>query len=194
MPNRTFKNQLIYEYKDSMKSIIATTRFNNKTWQENRDFLQRAGETGLLPRKVQCLYPCSIPIGTTVPIFSKMFILEMNNELNHIMGIGLIKHESPEYNKYQVYENTKYNEFSYKGGYRIDREELTEEERGVLRELETLCFKGRRHQKRLQGIKAFPYDILYDYRAEKEVDLVVVVAEMFKRRFLTQPDPLPPSV
>jgi len=122
-----------------------------------------------------------------------MFILEMNNDTNQIMGIGLIKHESPEYNKYPVYENTKYNEFSYKGGYRIDREELTEDELTVLRDLETLCFKGRRHQKRLRGIKAFPYDILYDYRAEKDVDLVVAVAEMFKSRFMVRPEPPPPS-
>lgn len=184
MPIRIFTNKEVYEYKESMKSILATTRFNNKTWDENQDFMKHAVVNGSLSNKIQCLYPCSIPIGANIPVYAKIFVMEMNNETNQIMGIGLLRNESPEYNKYPVYDNVKYNQFSYYGCYHVYRHDMTDEELGVVRELERMCFKGRRHQKRLQGIKAFPYDILYDYFSESGCDLVVEVAEMFKRRFI----------
>jgi hypothetical protein len=184
MPIRVFENKEVYEYTDTMKSILATTRFNDKTWSENQEFVQQAIRRGELSNRTQCLYPCSIPIGSNIPVFANVFVLEMNNETNQILGIGLLKNESPEYNKYPVYETVKYNQFSYQGLYHIHRHDMTEEEMVFLRDLEKMCFKGRRHQKRLQGIKAFPYDILYNYLTETQHDLVVEIAGMFKRRFL----------
>jgi hypothetical protein len=182
MPIRTFKDRpTIGEYKSNMKSILATTRFNNKTYQENRIFLETTKD---IPQKVKCLYNCSIPIASTIPVFSNLFVLEMNNETNQIMGIGLIKNQSPEYNKYPIYSDPKYNQYSYQGSYRIDRSELTEPELAIVRVLEAWCFRGRRHLKRLQGIKAFPYDILYDHKTTTDHDIVIEIADMFKTRFL----------
>jgi hypothetical protein len=63
---------------------------------------------------------------------------------------------------------------------------FTEEEELLVKDLEKMCFKGRRHLKRLQGIKAFPIDMLYDYREANKTDLVVEVAAMFKRRFMKE--------
>jgi hypothetical protein len=184
MPNRKYQNLEIYEYKTQMKSILATTRFNTATFQENRDFIVRGLANKTLPPKLQCLYNCSEPIASTVPIYTKLFVLEMNNETNQIMGIGLIKNQSPEYNKYPIHSAGKYNQFAYHGVYRIDRSDFSPEELDIVKVLETMCFRGRRHQKRLQGIKAFPYDMLFDYKVSTECDIVVFVADMFKNRFL----------
>ena len=185
MPIRTFDDNTT-AYKTNMKSILATTRFNNKTWQENRAFLEKATNNGDLPVKTKCLYNCSIPIASTIPIFANLFVLEMNNEINQIMGIGLLKNQSPEYNKYPIYSDAKYNQYAYQGTYHIDRAEMTDEELELVRILEKWCFRGFRHQKRLQGIKAFPYDILYDYKASTQRDVAVEIANMFKTRFLSK--------
>lgn len=186
-----------------------TTRFNQQTWQENQSFLQRAKADGTLPEHTDCIYPCSQPVSQFIWTERKMIVLEMNNELNQIVGIGLITNR-PVYNKYHVYETVKYNTYAYLGKYHILRSDMTEEEEELMVLLDRWCFKGKRHQKRLQGIKAFPIDILYDHMeaetaaaaaatdttatttivdvvvvvAEKKGDIMTALAGMFKRRFL----------
>ena len=184
MPIRTLPSH-IKSYKKELKSLLATTRFNDETWKQNQEFLQMAHQTGQISNRIQCIYPSGIIISKSIPYQANVFILEMNNEQNKIMGIGLIKNTTPEYNKYSVYSNSKYNQFSYQGGYRIDYQEFTEEEIPVINLLEKLCFKGHRHQKRLNGIKAFPNDILYDYlhhkEEEKRIDIMQEITKMFKK-------------
>jgi hypothetical protein len=167
-----------------MKSFLATTRFNHVTWKENQDFLQTSIADGTLSAKIQCLYPCSVAIGETVPMSANIFVLEMNNDTNQLMGIGLIKNTIPAFHKYTVYSDDKYNTYVYQGAYHIPREDLGEDELKILRVLEHCCFKGKRHQKRMQGIKVFPHDMLYDSFAQDGQDLVQEIAGMFKRRFL----------
>lgn len=188
MPNRRFEKPEVYAYMSTMKTRLATTRFNDKTWVENQRFLHQSKEDGTLTEKTKCIYPCSVVIGGNVPITTNLMVLEMNNEQNRIMGIGLIKNQIPSYNKYKVYEMDKYNTYTYMGGYHIYREEVSEEEEQTMKILEQLCFRGRRHQKRLLGIRLFPCDILYDYREQHENDLIVEVTQMFKRRFHKNPE------
>lgn len=187
MPTRKYTNTAVYEYKSNMKSILATTRFNNTTLQENQLFLENAKTNGIISLKTKCLYNCTNPIASTIPVFATIFVLEMNNEINRIEGIGLIKNLSPEYGKYPIYSNSKYNEYTYQGFYHIHRYDMNEEETKIVLLLEGWCFRGKRHQKRLQGIKAFPYDILYDYLTATGTDIVTEIANMFKTRFLFKP-------
>ena len=185
MPKRVFQSDVM-TYVATLKTVLTTTRFNNKTWNENQEYLKRCHEEGVLSKKIQCIYPCSVVISATIPYQSNMFVLEMNNETNKMMGIGLVKNITPEYNKHVVYENERYNAFTYQGGYHIGVGEMTEEEKMVISKLEMLCFKGKRHQKRMVGIKAFPMDILYNYknRQENSVDFIQEITKMFKTRFL----------
>ena len=188
MPKRRFKPE-VKMYVNTLKSFIATTRFNNKTWKENQEYLQHGHKSGEISNKIKCIYPSNSVISETIPYQSNVFVLEMNNETNHILGIGLIRNSPPEYNKHHVYQKEDYNQFTYKGSYHIKTSELTEDEKLVIRELETLCFKGKRHQKRMNGIKAFPLDILYDYMNkpegdQKQHDFVCEIAAMFKTRFI----------
>ena len=177
MPIRKLSDKCISEYKIHLKSYLMTTRFTNKTFNENRQFLK----TDSLNPLIKCIYPCAETI-KSVPS-QTMFILEMNNEQNSIVGIGFINN-FPICNKYDVYENKKHNTFAYLGKYRIDRSEMNEEEEKIMIILDMFCFKGKTHLKRLLGIKLFPIDVLFNYRESNNVDFVAFITQMFKTRFL----------
>ena len=174
MPVRKYQNKEVYEYRSKLKGNIFTTRFNNKTYEENREFCKKNSKMG-------CIYSAEEPIGQNINIQAIILVLEMNNEKNRVMGIGMIQN-NPIYKKYEVYQEGRYNTFSYVGKYRIDREEITEEEEEIMKVFDILCFKGSRHLKRLKGIKAFPIDMLYG--CSKIKDLVEFVTNMFKKRFI----------
>ena len=182
MPRRKISDPLVYEYMQTMKSFLATTRFNNTTWSENQHFITNS-PIDVLDPKIKCVYPCSAILSGQLPLDSSIFVLEMNNETNLIEGIGLIRHKPPHFRKYHVYTQEKYNEYSYQGAHHIHRADITEEEMVYWQQLEKYCFKGRRHQKRMTGIKLFPPDILYEHKMSSECDLVQIIATMFKTRY-----------
>jgi hypothetical protein len=185
MPKRKLAPEIETHY-SNLKTCLATTRFSTQTWKENQEYINRAVENNTLPKNIKCLYPCPVVIGETIPYNKNILVLCMCNTTNQIVAIGLIKHTAPQFNAHQVYEKAEYNRFTYMGGYQILRAEFTPEELTVIQVLETLCFKGSRHQKRLLGIKLFPQDILYTVlnRETNPFDLVGEVTQMFKRRFL----------
>lgn len=157
-----------------MQKHIATTRFNNKTWKENYEFIKRNDK--------KCIYSVE-SINAQIPTQTIFFVLEMNNDENRIMGIGLVKN-NPKYKKYNVHENDKYNKYSYIGNYRIDRKEMTPQEEVIMKVFDKFCFKGCYHLKRLKGIKIFPKSILNE--CNKVLDLTEYITNMFKRRFSTE--------
>ena len=73
-----------------------------------------------------------------------------------------------------------YHRFIYVGKYRIDRNEMNNDEENIMKVFDILCFTGNRHMKRGQGLTTFPIDILY--RCSKVMDLVVFINNMFKNR------------
>jgi len=110
-----------------------------------------------------------------------MFVLEMNNDTNRIMGIGMVKNH-PICNKYRVYRHGNYNRYVFTSKYRIDRSDMTEGEEKIMQAFDILCFTGNCHMKRGQGLKAFPMIMLF--RCLEVVDLVKFVTEMFKNRMV----------
>ena len=173
MPKRKF-NIEVYEYMALSKSVIATTRFNNKTYDENKLF--REDKT----HPFGCIYTCIQPVSQYIRPDTDIYVLEMNNETNRIMGIGLIRND-PIYNKFNIYQEEKYNVFSYIGNHRIDRTEMTDKEEQIMQIFDILCFKGKRHMKRLKGIKTFALDMLYN--CKHIIDLVDFIKNSFKTRF-----------
>lgn len=165
----------IVKYKQSLKHVIATTRFNNYTWLENQQFRETHTQIG-------CIYPCPELTSQSIHADAILFILEMNNETNKIMGVGMVRNR-PSTQPYRVYSNGNYNRYSYVGKMRIDRKQMTEEEDRIMKVFDILCFRGPRHMKRLQGIKSFPPDILY--RCHRIVDLNDFISKMFKTRMQT---------
>lgn len=175
MPKRKF-NRDITEYISLSKSLIATTRFNNTTYYENKSYREDVNHT------FGCIYTCTQPITPYIRQDIDIYVLEMNNETNRIMGIGLI-HNEPIYNKYFVYQEQKYNVFSYVGNYRIDRNDMTTQQEEIMQVFDILCFKGKRHMKRLKGIKTFPQDMIYNCR--HVIDLNKFIQKSFKQKFTT---------
>lgn len=160
------------EYCASIKTPIVTTRFNNDTWMENIEYRKTHPMLG-------CIYATPEMNSDKMVPESILFVLEMNNDQNRIMGIGMVRNRAL-IKKHRVYTNENYNRYAYVGKHRIDREEMTVEEDTIMRAFDALCFTGARHMKRLQGIKSFPTDMLY--RCKHIKDLVAFVREMFKTR------------
>ena len=163
---REFERQLTGSY-------LLTTRFNNKTLQEYRDYCDKKKFTG-------CLYNTSTLVSKRIPLNTNLYILEMNNDINKIIAVGLVIND-PIYRKYNVYSEANLNIYSYSGKYRIERETMNEEEEFIMQIFDNLCFKGSTHMKRGQGITSFPSKVLY--RCKNIMDLVKPIEDMFKKRF-----------
>lgn len=161
------------EYRKNMRHTLATTRFTQTTWEENCT-------SRMINPTAKCIYGTPVQISRQVLMDSNVFVLEMNNDTDKIMGIGLIKNR-PIVGKYVVYSRGNYNRYVYAGKHRIDREDMTELEKAILKLLEELCFRGTNHSKRGQGITGFPIKIQYK-SAELGLHLMESVCEMFKKR------------
>jgi hypothetical protein len=150
-----------------------TSRFNNQTWEENMKFREKH-------KKIGCIYCSPAPLSEQIPNDMGLFVLEMNNDRNRIMGIGIVTNH-PRIQKYNVYENGNFNRYSFVGKNRIDRNEMTESEEEIMKVFDILCFTGNKHMKRGQGLKLFPSEMLY--RISFRLNLVDFIKEMFKKRF-----------
>lgn len=160
------------QYTKNLNKHIVTTRFNNSTWKENEQFREKNPNIG-------CIYAVPETVTQRIQIDNIMFVLEMNNDENKIMGVGMVKNH-PHIGKYRVYSNGNYNRYSYIGKYRIDRTEMTALEEDVFKAFDIFCFKSPFHMKRGQGLRAFPLHILYN--CIKVMDLVEFIIKMFKAR------------
>jgi hypothetical protein len=160
------------DYTNNLKHYLMTSRFTNATWRENVIYREKYKNIG-------CIYCAPQQVSKSIAIDKIMFILEMNNETNKIMGIGMVRNHYY-CNKYNVYEEGNYNRYVYVGKNRIDRTEMNDEEEIIMKIFDILCFYGTTHSKRGQGLKCFPIPMLY--RCSKKMDLVDKVAEIFKRR------------
>jgi hypothetical protein len=171
---KKIQKQLVADYKKELRNFLLTSRFNNQTWCENEEYRKRNSN-------IKCIYCSPDKIAQNIPIDAITFILEMNNDTNKIMGIGMVRNH-PIMNKFHVYENGNYNRYVYVGKNRIGRESMTEEEEKVMQVFDVLCFKGNQHMKRGKGITSFPIDMLY--RCSKKLDLVKFISQMFKNRII----------
>ena len=70
---------------------LACTRFNNQTYQENKNYRIQSNEP--------VIYCSGFKIRTTYSPGALIFVIEMNNSTNKIEGIGFIKNK-PESRKY----------------------------------------------------------------------------------------------
>jgi hypothetical protein len=156
---------------------LITSRFSNSTWDENRKFISKK-------QKLGCVYCAPSMMSVKIALDSTLFVLEMNNDINEIMGIGKVKNH-PKIRKYSVYMNQNYNRYVFTGKNRIDRADMDDEEEEIMRAFDILCFKGNYHMKRGHGLLAFPPVLLY--RIMPVIDLVQFVYNMFdKRNLLTK--------
>ena len=171
------KERIFLQRKFELEHIISkgfylgSSRFTDETWRENRKFC--------IENNINTAYSCPIPISTRIPNDVLIGVLEMNNDTNRIIGIGLIYNRTA--HKVWVYEHGNYNRNTYIGKRRIDRSEMTETEEKLMVMLDSYCFKGNGHLKRGQGITSFPIKYLFE-SYEKEFDILQEIKNMFNSR------------
>jgi hypothetical protein len=150
---------------------LASTRFNTETWKQNQSWRDSNEYKG-------CVYGSPVRIKEDVPIGANIIVLEMQNDINKIVGIGQIRNNLALDRKYNIYDWGNYNRYTYKGEFRIDRNSCNEEEDKVMAILDQLMFKGSRHLKRGSGITCLPPWIVHN----RHMDFTEKITNMFKER------------
>ena len=133
---------------------VCITRYNDKTWAERTAWLAANPE-------YTCIYKSPVAIKSNIPYESPLFVIEMNNDTNQIMGIGRIVNEIRADRSYRIYADQNYNRYTYLGRQRVDRAGImqSKQDAGIIETLERLLFYGARHAKRGQGIHELPAHI-----------------------------------
>ena len=168
---------------------VLTTRFNNDTWNENVAFRNKYNYVG-------CIYNSPRLMSPKVKPDSIVYMLEMNNTLNRIEGIGSIINCPVLHKHYKIHGDANYNRFAFQSRIRLDRQEIESENSELLELLETLCFKGKTHVKRGHGFmsisaKAIQLNDAHDitervHRLFMREENVVAVAEIQEKKLLKE--------
>lgn len=155
--------------------FLATTRFNKQTLEENRNFIKNNNINGVV-------YGAPLRINEKYPLGCFIFVIEMNNDINEIIGISIIKNRIVFDNKdieYNIYTDRNFNRYIYKGKYLISREYIIEKNPTLVSIIENILFKGKSHLKRISGIAVIKDKLLYDRRCQG-MNLLNEVNEIFK--------------
>lgn len=151
---------------------IATTRFSDFTFKENRLWREEREYTG-------CIYGTPLMMTSKIETGRPTLMIEMNNDRNRIEGIGFLFNRPCEDNYRRIYSDPNTNRYIYQGRYRLDRSVVVDEYyKKVLWTLDMLLFKGAGHSKRSIGLTRLPAWLMfniYDY------DFGEVIWEMFEK-------------
>jgi hypothetical protein len=153
--------------------MLASTRFNEKTLSERNAYMDG---------KPFICYGTQNKIKSTIPLNAILFVVEMNNEKNQIVGIGLIRNYISA-DKHFIYEDQNYHRYVYLGKYRITREEMEEKDEEMVKLFDLILFKGYTHIKRQTGITIISQKLLCDDRL-RGANLLERVKELFKNKYL----------
>jgi len=137
---------------------IASTRFNTDTYNENILYRKKS--------EIPVIYGTSIRIHEKYDVGALMFVIEMNNDDNRIEGIGLIRNTMVYDKKHDIYNNSDYNRYLYKGDYWISRDIILEKDTEIVEICDTVLFKGKSHLKRVSGISVLTTQLFtnWDYK------------------------------
>jgi hypothetical protein len=155
---------------------VVSTRFNEITYQENKDYRAKKN-MGIFA----CIYCASQPMSPKIIPESLVFVIEMNNTLNQVEGIGLIQN-IPLINMYNVYDIRNFNRYIYKGKYRINRDELIEKDGKIIEILDYILFKEKTHMKRGAGFTRVT-EKLWKHRKCEEINIPVWIRSIFLEKF-----------
>ena len=131
---------------------VVTGRFNNETLNRNYEYRNKYG--------FKCLYSCPSELSPKIPYNTPVFVIEMNNSLNQIEGIGLIKNKVDTKKYYKVHSDANTNRYTYIGNYFLDRETIEKFNPLLLSILDDILFKGKTHSKRGSGLTLIPEKVL----------------------------------
>ena len=78
---RVYRKQL-RSFEKNLRNRILTSRFTTSTWNENELYRNKHNNIG-------CIYCCPDPISKSIKLDTNLFILEMNNDTNKIIGVEI---------------------------------------------------------------------------------------------------------
>ena len=131
---------------------VVTGRYNDETWEATTRYRER--------KNLACIYAPPHRLAETIDLNSPVFVIEMNNSKNQIMGIGLIKNKLVTDKVYKVQEDSNCNRYIYIGEYHISREILDDYNPQLVYVLDEILFKGYTHSKRGSGLTRIPEKVL----------------------------------
>jgi hypothetical protein len=181
---------------------VVTTRFNKDTWNENFEYRKRIREFEMKEKNddgsvddadtvklTRCIYGAPQKLTEKIGNNELVFVVEMNNTVNKVEGVGLIRNQV--LNKtdnafyYRVYKNGNYNRYIYKSAYHLDRRTLETLCERLVVILDFICFKGKTHLKRGSGFTRIP-DKLYEHKICEGFHMKSMLREVFKTYYTTQ--------
>lgn len=147
-------------------STVVTGRYNTETWQETKNYRERIRRA--------CIYGPPNRISESIPLSSPVYVIEMNNSTNKIMGIGLIKNKVVTDRVYKIHKDTNFNRYIYIGDHHLSRELIELYNPWLVDVLDNILFKGYTHSKRGSGLmripeKALKHPICQDINIRKEI-------------------------
>ena len=104
--------------------FILTSRFSNETWNES----QRIRNSNNL----SCVYGSTTQICDKVPVDEVVYVIEMNNNTNKILGIGKMKNKYKTRYSCNYYSNMNYNRYIYTGTHHINRDEINKKNQEIV--------------------------------------------------------------
>lgn len=153
---------------------IVTDRYNDETWEASVRYRHK--------RNFACIYAPPYKLAETIDLESPVFVIEMNNARNEIMGIGLIKNKLVTDRVYKVQEDSNHNRYIYIGEYHIPREVLNHYNPFLVYVLDKILFTGYTHSKRGSGLKKIPEKVLKLDVCEG-IDIKKEIKELFVYHF-----------
>jgi len=107
-----------------------------------------------------CIYAPPYRLSPLIELNSPVFVVEMNNSINQIIGIGLIKNKLVTDKVYKVQADSNCNRYIYIGDYHISRKILHDYNPFLVYVLEKILFTGYTHSKRGTGLTKIPEKVL----------------------------------
>ena len=155
--------------------LIATTRFTDETMGENIAFKTRYKIKGVI-------YPCPMAINPKLPLGVPILVIEMNNSHNKIVGISYIINKCV-FDMKNIYSHTTFNRYVYVGKYFVSRDTISKIDEDLVSQIDSILFKGKTHQKRLQGISLLREKLLTDERLNGRniaIDLKRIIENIYE--------------
>ena len=131
---------------------FVTGRFTEETLAENYQYREK--------NDLKCVYCCPLPLSPKIYYDTYVFVIEMNNTINQIAGIGVIKNSYETKKYYKIHKDGNRNRYTYVGNYYITREMVESTNPDLVYALEQVLFKGYTHSKRGSGLLLFPEKVL----------------------------------
>lgn len=154
--------------------VVLTGRYNNDTWQATCNYREK--------RKIKTIYAPPFKISRNVPQNMISFVIEMNNDINKIMGIGLIRNKLALDRVYKVQEDTSCNKYIYIGDHHMSRDLLLYYNPKLVKILDIILFKGYTHSKRGLGLTRIPEKVLA-LDACQCLDIKQEIKDVFMRHY-----------